>query len=63
MGFFDGASQGEPPLGGSGGVLFLNDLSKIEITFALGQGTNSKAELSALWSVLKIASEKNVRDI
>ena len=63
MGFFDGASQGELILGGAGGVLYLNDLSKMEITFAPGQGTNNKAELSTLWSVLKIVVEKNVRDL
>ena len=34
--FFYGASQGEPLLGGAGGVLYINDLSKMEITFAPG---------------------------
>ena len=24
-GFFDGASQGEPPLGGDGGILYINE--------------------------------------
>ena len=61
--FFDGASQEEPLLGGAGGVLYLNEYSKTEITFAPGQGTNNKAELSALWVVLKIAAEKNVRNL
>ena len=58
--FFDGASQGDPPLGGAGGILFLDVSTKTEITFAPGHGTNNKAYLSALWSVLRIALEKNV---
>ena len=51
-GFFYRASQGEPPLGGAGGILFLNETTKTKITFSTGQGTNNKAELSVLWSVL-----------
>ena len=61
--FFDGASQGESLLGGVGGVLHLNEFSKMEITFSPGQGTNNKDELSALWYVLRIIAEKNVRDL
>ena len=61
--FFDGVSQGEPPLGGVGGILFLDETKKTKITFALGQGTNNKAELSALWSVLGVAYEKQVQRI
>ena len=34
--FFYGEIQGEWPLGGVGGVLYLNELSKTEITFAPG---------------------------
>ena len=41
----------------------MNETTKTEITFAPGQGTNNKAYLSALWSVLRIASEKNVRNL
>ena len=57
-GYFDGASQGEPTLGGVGGIAYLNDSTKFEITFTLGQGTNNKAELVALWSILRLALEK-----
>ena len=60
--YFGRASQGEPPLGAEG-VLLLNESSKTEITFAPGQGTNNKAKLSALWSILKIAAEKNVQEL
>ena len=42
-GFFDKASQGEPPLGGSGYILHLNEATQFEITFALSKGTNNKA--------------------
>ena len=42
-GFFDGASQGGPPLGGVGGILYLNEDTIFEIKFAPGQGTNKKA--------------------
>ena len=34
--FFDGASQGEPLLGGVGGILHMNEMSKAEILFAPG---------------------------
>ena len=61
--FFDGASQGEPLLGGAGGILYMNEMSKTEILFAPGQGTNNKAELSTLWLVLKIVTEKNVKNL
>ena len=40
------------PLGGPGGILFLDASTKIEIAFAPGQGTNEKEELSSLGSVL-----------
>lgn len=52
--FFNGVSQGEPPLVGSGGVIFLSKESKIEIRFARGQCSNNKVELVALWVVLKV---------
>ena len=57
-GFFDGARQGETPLGGAGGILYLNEDTRFEIKFALRQGINNKAELVALWAVLKLAQEK-----
>ena len=43
--------------------MYLNELTKTKITFAPGQDTNNKVELSPLWSVLKIASEKNFQNI
>ena len=56
--FFDGASQGEPPLGGSRGVLYLPVLHKIQDKFAPGHCTNNKAELVALHLVLELAFKK-----
>ena len=35
-GFFDESSQGEPLLGGAGGVLYMNESTKTKITFAPG---------------------------
>ena len=62
-GFFDGASQGEPPFGGVGGILYLNDSTKFEITFAPGQDTKNKAELVAPWSVLQLELKKQVQNL
>ena len=50
-------------MGGVGCLFFLNENAKTEITFAPGQSPKNKAELSALWSVLQVASEKQVRRI
>ena len=53
--FFDGGSQGEPPLGGSGAVIFFPSTRKKKIKYAIGQASNNKAELSTLWATLKVA--------
>ena len=58
--FFDRASQGNPLLGGEGGIIYLSKNNKIAIKISMGQEINSKAELSALWTVLKIAKDKQV---
>ena len=41
-GFFDGSSQGEPPLEGAGGILYLNEDIIFEIKFTPVQDTNNK---------------------
>ena len=46
--FFDGASQGDPPIGGAGGVIFIDGTNKISFKLGLGRATNNKAKLSAL---------------
>ena len=61
--FFDGASQGDPPLGGSGGVLYLLGFHKIQTKFAPGQCTNNKAELATLHMVLELAIKNNISQL
>ena len=61
--FFDEASQGEPPLGGVGAVIHVTSKRKIMIKYAMGQATNSKAELSALWATMKLAYSNQIQDI
>ena len=58
--FFDGVSQGDPPIGGAGGVIFLNDTNKISFKLGLGRATNNKVELSTLWAAMKIAKDKHI---
>ena len=43
--FFDGASQGDPPIGR---VIFIDETNEISFKLGLGRATNSKSELSAL---------------
>ena len=61
--FFNGANQGDPPLGGSGGVLYLSDNHKIQARFSLGHCTNNKLELVALHLVLNLAINKNITQL
>ena len=56
--FFDGASQGDPPLGGSGEVLYLSGFHKIQAKFAPRNCTNNNAELAGLHMVLELAFKK-----
>ena len=46
---FDDASQGEPPIGGAGGIIYLSHHRKISFKFDLGHVTNNKVELLDLW--------------
>lgn len=52
--FFDGASQAG--LCAAGGVIYLNDTHYFSIMLNCGIGTNMKAELLALWCVIKVAN-------
>ena len=61
--FFDGASQGEPPLEGAGEVINVTANRKIMIKYAMGQATNNRAELSALWATMKVAHSNRIQDI
>jgi ribonuclease HI len=57
-GYFDGANQGYPPSIGIGVVLFLNQNHYIYIGYAPGGGSNNKAELIALSTLLE-TTKKN----
>lgn len=57
-GFFDGASQGHPPYCGVGVVLFVSQNHFIHIRYSPDRGTNNRAELIALWTLLEAASKK-----
>jgi ribonuclease HI len=59
-GFFDWASQGHPPSCGVGVVLFISHSHYIHIGYAPGGGTNNRAELIALWTLLETTKEKNL---
>ena len=61
--FFDGSSQGEPPLGGARAVIHFTTKRKILLKYAMGQETNSRVELSALWATLKVAHSNRIQDI
>ena len=53
--FFDGASQGEPPLGGSRGVLYFSEKFKVQVRYAPGHCMDNKAELATLHAILELA--------
>ena len=42
-GFFDGSAQGNPPMCGSGAMLFLNEHHYIKFKEGLAKGTNNYA--------------------
>jgi hypothetical protein len=60
-GFFDGASQRHPPRCGVGVVIHLSATHFFQVRYAPGHGTNSKVEFSALWTLLFMANNLNVR--
>ena len=59
--FFDGASQGDPPIGGAGAIIFLDETNKIFFNIVLERASNNKEELSALWATMKIPSDKHIQ--
>ena len=60
-GFFDGATQGDPSLCGAGVVLYLKEGHFFHSRWGLGEGTNNKAELLALYMLLLVAHEKGIQ--
>ena len=61
--YFDGASQGEPLLGGAGAVIYFFSKRKMMVKYATSQATNNMAELAALWATLKVAHNNQIQDI
>ena len=61
--YFDGSNQGDPALGGAGGVAYLIENKKIEIIFSLSRASNNKEELIALWIVLRVSINKHLKNI
>jgi len=54
-GFFNGVSQGHPAVSGAGTALFINQSHYLHKKYALGIGSNNKAEFVALWVLLSVA--------
>ena len=61
--YFDGASQCEPPLGGAGVVIHISSKRKLLVKYAMGQDSNNREELGALWAALKVALNNQIQDI
>ena len=61
--FFNGADQGEPPLGGIGVVIHISSKRKLLIKYAMGQASNNRVELGALRAALKVALNNQIQDI
>jgi ribonuclease HI len=60
VGFFDGASQERGEICGAGAVLKCPVLGTFRIKMNCGSGSNTKAELLALWCILYFAHFKKV---
>ena len=52
VGYFDGAAQLHK--GGAGFVIFLSENHLLSFSVGCGNSTNTRAELLALWSVLRV---------
>ena len=62
-GYFDGAAQGDPSMCGAGAVLFLEEGHFFRARWGLGEGTNNKAELLALYMLLLLAHEEGIQKL
>ena len=58
--FFDKSSQGDRPIGGEGGIIFIYEENKISFKIGLGRNSNTKEEVSTLWETMKLASDKHI---
>lgn len=57
------AAQGEPTVYGARAVLYLNEDHFFHLKWGLGEGTNNRGELLALYMLLIFAHEKGVQGI
>jgi hypothetical protein len=57
-----GAIQGHPPSIGVGVVLFLNQNHYINIRYAPGGGSNNKAKLIVLWTLLETTKQEGCQE-
>ena len=62
-GYFDGVAQGDPIVCGVGALLYLDDRHLFQIRWGLGEGTNNKVELLALYMLLIFTNENGVQRI
>ena len=63
LGYFDKVAQGEPTVCGAGAVLYLTKDHFFQLKWGLGEGTNNKVELLALYMLLIFAHEKEIQVI
>jgi hypothetical protein len=58
--FFDGATQGDPSLGGEGGRLYLSKSHYISFLARLGLATNKISKLMVLNLLLQLSREREI---
>ena len=59
-GHFDRVAQGNPIRCGVGAILHLTENHLFRLKWSLGEGSNNKAELLAIFMLITIAHEKGV---
>ena len=63
LGLFWWGQPRRPPIGEERGIIHLDKTNKISFKVGLGRATNSKAKLSALWAIMKIAVDKQLKKV
>jgi ribonuclease HI len=61
--FFDGVAQHTPTIGGARGILHISENHHIAFSAGLGEATNNYSELMALYLILLLALENNIRHL
>jgi ribonuclease HI len=61
--YFDGTYQGDPPICGAGGVIYLNDAHVLKFKAGVGRGTNNFAELLDLMLLFMLSAEKGAHKL